>query len=119
MSLFGLNRRRSEALLLMIGQLVLIAYVFQVAAFDHWNIDVSHVAGIPDSSAHTALHDQHCHGDLSSCTGSGGGFAVFSADNIVRLPEVPPMLAIDTEAILLAPVTASPLTPTEPPRIAI
>lgn len=118
MSLFGLNRRRSETLLLVIGQLVLIAYVFQVAAFDHWNPATAHAAGTPESSAH-ALHEHHCHGDVSSCTGSGSGLAVFSPADSVRLPQVPPLLALDTDAGSLVPIAAPPVTLSEPPRIAL
>ena len=57
MQLFGLNKRRSNSLLLAIGQLILIAYVFQVAALDHWHTDPgADVMGLAGTSAHADLH---------------------------------------------------------------
>jgi hypothetical protein len=117
MHLLGLNRRRSETLLLAIGQLILIAYVFQVAAFDHWHTHpTTDVAGVAGSSAHAADHSEHCHGAASSCADSGGGFAQFSADQAVRLPSSTPSLVLSTDAGILTPPGASITTLTEPPR---
>ena len=116
MRLFGLNRSRSETLLLAIGQLVLIAYVFQVAAFDHWHTDVSNVTGVVDSSAHAALHADHCHGAASGCADSGGGFAHFSPDQQLRLPAATPSLVLPTDARTLVPEDALVAALPEPPR---
>lgn len=116
MSLLGLNRRRSENLLLAIGQLVLIAYIFQVAALDHWHTDVADVSGVPYSSAHSALHDNHCHGAPSSCADAGGGFAQFSAEPAVRLPSSKPSLVLDTDSSTQSPQDVSLSLPPEPPR---
>ena len=87
MHLFGLNRRRSENLLLILGQLVLIAYVFQVAAVDHWHVDPGHdVTGIPGTSQHAV----HCHGDSSGCADSGTGATNFASDQTIKLPSQSP-----------------------------
>jgi hypothetical protein len=94
MRLFGLNSRRSKTLLLAVGQLVLIAFVFQVAAFDHWDVDVGQdVAGVTGSSAHSALHGEHCHGAAAGCADAGSGFAQASPDQAIRLPAQTPTLA--------------------------
>ena len=117
MQLFGLNRRRSHTLLLAIGQLVLIAYVFQVAAFDHWQVDPStDVTGVEGTSAHAALHADHCHGGPSSCAESGGGFAQFSADQVIRLPSANPSLVLDASSASSTPIEASIRITPEPPR---
>jgi hypothetical protein len=119
MHLFGLNRRRSETFLLAIGQLVLIAYIFQFAAFDHWHTNpATDVTGVVGSSAHSTLHSDHCHGAASSCADAGGGFAQVSADQTVRLPTSTPSLVLDTDAGTSAPQDALIAAPTEPPRAA-
>lgn len=118
MRLFGLNRHRSETLLLAIGQLILIAYVFQVAALDHWATNPADIAGIPDSSAHSALHSGHCHGAPSSCAEAGGGFAQFSADQYMRLPSSVPSLAVGLDDGLKLPEDTFIDTIPEPPRAA-
>ena len=119
MNLFGLNRSRSQTLLIAIGQLILIAYVFQVAALDHWQTDpASDVTGIVGTSAHDALHGNHCHGGPSSCADSGGGFAQFSPDQVVRLPSSTPSLALIADSVLRAPQDAVIERTPEPPRAA-
>jgi hypothetical protein len=120
MNLFGLNRRRSENLLLLVGQLVLIAYVFQVAALDHWNLDPSRdVIGVAGSSAHAAVHAEHCHGGPSSCAEAGGGFAQFSADQPIRLPQDAPTLALAADANTPAPDDIQVSILLEPPRATV
>jgi hypothetical protein len=117
MYLFGLNRHRSETLLLAIGQLILIAYVFQVAALDHWHTDPgTDVTGVIGSSAHAAVHSDHCHGAPSSCAEAGGGFAQFSADQFIRLPSSTPSLVIVADSPAIAPAEALLDLPSEPPR---
>lgn len=123
MKLFGLNRRRSETLLLAIGQLVLIAYVFQIAAFDHWVIDhsavnVANVSGIAGTSAHSTDHADHCHGAASSCADSSGGFAHFSADQALRLPASNPSLVTLADPTTLQPREAFLGALPQPPRAA-
>ena len=119
MRLFGLNRRRSETLLLAIGQLILIAYVFQVAALDHWHADpATDVTGVVGSSVHATVHGEHCHGGPASCADAGGGFAQFSADQIVRLPSSTPRLVITIDTRTAASDEALFDLPSEPPRTA-
>lgn len=115
MRLFGLNRRRSETLFLAIAQLVLIAYVFQVAAFDHWHDDMS---GTPESSAYAALHADHCHGTASTCADGGIGFAQLSQHDIVRLPAPATALVLSTDFGMDTPYDAFISFPVEPPRAA-
>jgi len=117
MQLFGLNKRRSQTLLLAIGQLVLIAYVFQVAAFDHWHADsLNDITGVDGTSAHAALHADHCHGGPSSCAESGGGFAQLSAGHVIRLPSADPSLILEADPASPTPIEASIGSTPEPPR---
>jgi hypothetical protein len=122
MQLFRFNRRRSETLLLMIGQLVLIAYVFQVGAFDHWGgshtagADGFNVTGIAGTSAHRTVHDDHCHGGPAGCADAGAGFAQLAADAAVRLPSSAPSLALVAERTGTSPVEALISVLSEPPR---
>jgi hypothetical protein len=119
MHLFGLNRRRSETLLLAIGQLILIAYVFQVAALDHWHTDPgADVTGVVGSSAHAAVHSDHCHGAPSSCAETGGGFAQFAAGQLIRLPASTPRLEVVADTPAISPAEALVDLPLEPPRAA-
>ena len=119
MQLFGHNKRRSETLLLAITQLVLIAYLFQVAAFDHWGINPgTDVAGVAGSSTHQALHAGHCHGSPASCADAGGGFAQLAVDHIVRLPASLPSLAIALDAGTSDPSEPFIRPQPEPPRAA-
>jgi hypothetical protein len=117
MRLFGFNRRRSNTLLLLVGQLVLIAYVFQVAAFDHWDVDVGKdVAGIADSAAHAAVHNNHCHGGPASCAEAGGGFAQVDPGDAFRLPAQRPIVSLPANLEAGAFTQAYVATIAEPPR---
>jgi hypothetical protein len=101
----------------MVGQLVLIAYVFQVAAFDHWDVDVGRdVAGIADSTAHAAIHDNHCHGGPASCAEAGGGFAQVDPGDAFRLPAQSPIVSLSTDLEAGAPAQAYVAAIAEPPR---
>ena len=117
MQLFGLNKRRSNSLLLAIGQLILIAYVFQVAALDHWHTDPgADVMGLAGTSAHADLHADHCHGGPSSCADAGSGFAQFSADQAVHLPSSTPSLILEADSRVSSPRQAPIAVSPEPPR---
>jgi hypothetical protein len=117
MRLFGLNRRRSNTLLLLVAQLVLIAYVFQVAAFDHWDVDVGEdVAGVADSSAHAAVHGNHCHGSPASCAEAGGGFAQVDPGEAFRLPAQRPTAGFEILLEIGTPFQAYVAAIAEPPR---
>ncbi len=115
---FGLNRRRSEALLLMVGQLVLIAYVFQVAALDHWHTSMVDVEGVVGTSQHTSLHHDHCHGDAASCADSSAGIAEIWGDQLAPLPPSRPSLALVTDLNATPPEDAFVATLARPPRVA-
>jgi hypothetical protein len=123
MHLFGLSRRRSETLLLVLGQLILIAYVFQVGAFDHWGgapLDAAafSVSGVEGTDAHTRVHGEHCHGTPSGCADAGPGFTQLSPGGTIQLPAPNPTLALETDSSVVelreALLTAIP----EPPRTA-
>jgi hypothetical protein len=120
MRVFGLNRRRSEGLLLVIGQLILIAYVFQVAAFDHWGVDVgSDVTGILDTSAHAAVHTDHCHGAPSACADAGGGFVHISPGQAFPLPSQSPSLELPADLAVQAPAEVLVAAMPQPPRASV
>ena len=113
MHIAGLNRRRSRTLLLAIGQLVLLAYVFQMGAFDHWAVSPGHTHL---TTAGSATHAEHCHGDAAGCADASGGFATMTPDAFVRLPQPPSLVAIEAEPIAMTPLNAFVPTPSEPPR---
>jgi hypothetical protein len=60
--------RRSRPFVVWFAQLALVAYLFQLAAIDHWQADIHHIVGVEGSAAHV----QHCHGggDCSDASGS-------------------------------------------------
>jgi hypothetical protein len=107
----------------MVGQLVLIAYIFQIGAFDHWvgshGVDLAHYAveGVPGSSEHV-IHDSHCHGDVSSCADAGAGFTVFAANQNIHLPPSMPSLAVTADFATTAPQEVHVGTLLDPPRLA-
>ena len=111
--------RRGHTFFVTIAQLALVAYLFQVMAFDHWQVDPSHnVSGVEGSQAHV-IHDNHCHGTDSSCAdGTGGGSAYVKFAEAVSLPAQPSPRALDVShgAPALAGSVFETLTP--PPRAA-
>jgi hypothetical protein len=91
--------------------------VFQVAAFDHWDVDIaSDVYGVSGTAVHDATHDGHCHGSPASCAEAGGAQAQVSADRAIRLPMQTPgvVVAVELETPLLTPALLTGLT--DPPR---
>jgi hypothetical protein len=109
----GLSRKRSSTLVLLLGQLVLIAYVFQVGAFDHWYHDVSHADMTP---IERAVHAAHCHGDSAGCADSGGGIAVLQPGDVVRLPAPPSLFSVNTLPPFAIPTDAPARLLPQPPR---
>jgi hypothetical protein len=109
--------RRGHTFFVTIAQLALVAYLFQVMAFDHWQVDPSHnVAGVEGSQAHV-IHDNHCHGSNNSCAdGAGSGSAYVKFAEAVSLPAPPSLRALNVshEAPALANSTFETLTP--PPQ---
>jgi hypothetical protein len=112
-------RRRGNTFFVTIAQLALVAYLFQVIAFDHWQVGPSHtVAGVEGSQAHV-IHDNHCHGTDSSCAdGAGGASAYVKFADAVSLPAQPSLRALELshEAPALANSAFETLTP--PPQAA-
>jgi hypothetical protein len=111
--------RKGHTFFVAIAQLALVAYLFQVAAFDHWQVDPSHdVSGVAGSQEHV-IHDNHCHGSGGSCAdGAGGGSAYVKFAEAVTLPEPPSLAghAVTTDAPALTGSTFETLTP--PPQAA-
>lgn len=96
-----------------LARLVLLAYVFQVAAVDHWHVDPADVTGVEGTSRHVA----HCHGDTAGCSDAASALVgTLSGESLTPLPprslfgEVPRESASYVEAVLLA--------PDQPPRAA-
>jgi hypothetical protein len=107
----GLNRRARDFLLIM-AQLALVAYLFQVLAVDHWRYDPSHTIGIEG----TQVHIQHCHGDVSGCTDGIGSAPTSGMGEIISLP-LPPMATLEGASVADdSPNDAFIATPSEPPR---
>lgn len=78
MSLIRLTRRRRQAAIVLLAHVVVLAYVFQMFAFDHWG---------PVSQAGSDGHAAHCHGDAPGCA----GIADAGSSLHVRLaPPIPP-----------------------------
>ncbi len=111
--------RRGHTFFVTIAQLALVAYLFQVMAFDHWQIDPSHtVTGVDGSQAHV-IHDNHCHGADSACAdGAGGGSAYVKFAEAVSMPVQPSLRAVELGSDV-RPLTGSTFeTLTPPPKFA-
>ena len=111
--------RKGHTFFVAIAQLALVAYLFQIAAFDHWHVDPSHdVTGLTGSQEHV-IHDNHCHGGSGSCAdGAGGGMAYVKFAEAVFLPE-PPSVIVRSASTELPSLSATPFeTMTPPPQAA-
>lgn len=107
----GLNQRTRDFLLIM-AQLAIIAYVFQILAVDHWFYDPYHAV------AESEIHVQHCHGDVSGCSDGIGSAPTSAMGDIIALPSPKlPTLAANVDAVD-SPPEAFIATPYEPPRAA-
>src|ERR671919_1212772 len=102
--------RRSRLFVLWFAQLALIAYLFQLAAIDHWQPDPHRVVGLEGSGSHA----QHCHG-AGDCSDSGvsGPVLTPSVLKIGSPPSVGPSFLALTRARANDPILA---IPTQPPR---
>ena len=90
--------RRGHTFFVTVAQLALVAYLFQIAAFDHWQIDPSHdVTGVEGSQAHV-IHDNHCHGGGSSCADGAAASAYVKFAEAVSLPVQPALRGLDLPA---------------------
>ncbi len=108
----GLSQRTRDFLLIM-AQLAVIAYVFQILAVDHWFYDPYHA--LADAQQ---VHAQHCHGDVSGCSDGIGSAPTSAMGEIVVLPSPKlPTLASNVDAVE-SPTEAFIATPYEPPRAA-
>jgi len=102
---------RQRSLLLWCARLALLAYVFQLAAVDHWRADVHDVVGIEGSAAHSA----HCHGGPDGCSDGGGGFAV-ALESPPPVPAPPLPLLSSLPSVQPSLNGAFIAAPDEPPR---
>lgn len=108
--------RRGHTFFVTVAQLALVAYLFQVAAFDHWQIDPSHnVTGVEGSQTHV-IHDNHCHGSGGSCADGAAASAYVKFAEAVSLPVQPALrgLALPVESPALTASFFETLTP--PPQ---
>jgi hypothetical protein len=103
---------RTRFLILWCARLVLLAYVFQTAAFEHWKPDPAHVYGFEGSS----LHAFHCHSERASCADSSSLSGTLADVTLAPLPPV--AIREDTARTLPAAPDAFRSTPDEPPRTA-
>jgi hypothetical protein len=76
--------RRSRLFVLWFAQLALVAYLFQLAAIDHWQADVNHVVGVEGSASHV----QHCHGG-GDCSEASGSVTSLPAPLLTTIPPEP------------------------------
>jgi hypothetical protein len=113
MKLHGVSRR-NRRYLLIVAQLVLAAYMFQLAAIDHWHEDPTHVVGVEGSPPHVL----HCHGESSHCSDSSGGFATFARAEAVSLPTPPAPRLVGADHLAGTPSEAPVITLSEPPKAA-
>ena len=111
--------RKGHTFFITIAQLALVAYLFQIAAFDHWRVDPSHdVTGVTGTQNHV-IHDNHCHGGTGSCAdGAGGSMAYVKFAEVVTLPQPPSLVghSVTTNSPTLVGSTFE--TPTPPPQTA-
>jgi len=102
--------RRSRRFVILVAHLALLGYLLQVAAFDHWHTDPSHVVGVPDSQAHV----QHCHGSGGGCADGATISPVMDATALIPLP--PEALRETAEPSVTTPGSAFLPAPDQPPR---
>lgn len=104
--------RRSRRFVLLVAHVAILAYFLQVAAFDHWHSDPSHLVGVPDSQAHV----QHCHGSGGGCADGATINPVIDATGLVPLPPVAVRVTVEPSAG--EPTAVYLATPDQPPRAA-
>jgi len=106
----ALPSHRLRTLVLWAARLVFVAYVFQVAAFDHWHPDITEVVGVQDSQEHTL----HCHGNAGGCSDSVSAATSLPAGSY--LPAAPPAVARLSLVSDGPPLAVFLETPATPPR---
>jgi hypothetical protein len=104
------SSKRIRQLILWPARLALLAYLFQLSAFDHWHATPGNIMGVSGSSDHVA----HCHGASGSCAGEAS--AVASVDDVALTPLPPALLFIETPVEPAVLTSAFVGTPTQPPR---
>jgi hypothetical protein len=107
----GLSRR-SRRFVILVAHVALLAYFLQVAAFDHWHYDPSHLVGVEGSAAHV----QHCHGSGGGCADGATISPVVDATALIPLPPAP--MREQVEPSLALPVAVFLSSPDQPPRAA-
>ncbi|HWO72499.1 MAG TPA: hypothetical protein VNN21_02985 [Dehalococcoidia bacterium] len=106
----ALHSPRLRALVLWAARLVIVAYVFQVAAFDHWHTDIGDVVGIENSQEHAL----HCHGNAGGCSDTVSAATSLPAGSYV--PASPPVVSAAAAVDQSRPKTVSIEAPATPPR---
>jgi hypothetical protein len=89
--------------------------LFQIAAFDHWQLGFDSVRGVQDTATH--VHALHCHGDVAGCAESGGATAnAVNAGELFAVPFAPFLGAGAIELDVTRPVQVALTAPTQPPQ---
>jgi hypothetical protein len=107
----GLSRR-SRTFVILVAHVALLAYFFQVGAFDHWHSDPSHVVGVANSNAHV----MHCHGGGGGCADGATVSPVVDAEALIPLP--PAAFREATDPSVSVPGAVFLGSPDQPPRAA-
>jgi hypothetical protein len=106
--------RHTRFFLSWVARALVIAYIFQIGAFDHHGgVDPSELVGVPNTSMH--YHEAHCHGDVSGCADSTG-----LASTLIEQPMqvlAPAALAYSIEISLELPAEVTIRTLTPPPQV--
>lgn len=107
--------RRTRLLLAWAARALVLAYIFQIGAFDHHGgIDPAELVGVPNTSFHA--HAAHCHGDVSGCADSTS-LASTMVEQPLTVP-APSVHAFALEPGRVAPAEAAVATLHQPPRAA-
>jgi hypothetical protein len=105
-----LYSRRIRFFLTWAARLIVVAYVFQLAALDHRHADTSHVRGVEGTSQHV----MHCHGAAAGCADGAG--AVVAIAEVTLTPAAPQPALYDFVAASLAPSDVLLPVETQPPQ---
>jgi L-alanine-DL-glutamate epimerase-like enolase superfamily enzyme len=104
---------RNRRFVLWVAKLALVAYIVQIMAVDHWQVDVSHITGVEG----TASHAHHCHGG-GDCSSGGGGAVSTALTTAAQTPLPPAPTIADVVSSERIPASVIPSIPFEPPQAA-
>ncbi len=103
----NMTRRRRTAAIYLLAHLVVLAYVFQFMAFDHW-------VAPPSVEAVSHSHADHCHGAAPGCAGVAD---TGSSLHVTLAPAIPPASQPGMlDLAVISPEGETPALTTPPPR---